>query len=149
MGMEGNLPTVIVSLPTLSTLPALVAFSTIVSLVAGGVGLCKPRCNLRGGAGSQENGWEDQLHCCFGLFFNLQVFSLGSFHCLRFPIISNTLFPVSVWAQLIIHLLQLGAKVLQYKPNLPLSQWAPRRMALFACSFAFLDSQFGECWVLP
>ena len=52
-----------------------------------------------------------------------------------------------MWVQLIIHLLQLRGKVLQYKPNLPLT-WAARRKALFA----FLDSQFGgdtECWVIP
>ena len=52
--MESNLialPTVIVALPTLPTL---------ITLVAGGVGLGKPGRNLRGGAGSHQQGQQDQ-----------------------------------------------------------------------------------------
>ena len=82
LGMESNLliylATIIVALSTLATLIALVA--------AGGVGLCKPRCNLRGGVGNhQHQGQEDQVHCGERLRSLLQF--------LRFPVSVSSVDP--------------------------------------------------------
>ena len=120
MSMECNLislPTAIVALPTLPTL---------MTLVAGGVGLGKPGCNLRGGAGNHEQGERDQLHCLFLLSLSF-TFQTG-------------VQDFQAWVQLIKHLVQLGSKVVHYKTNLPL-RWVAHRKPLFAFS--------GECWVIP
>ena len=72
--MESNLliylATIIVALATLPIL---------VPLITGGVGLCKPGCNLRGGVGShQHQGQDDQVHCGERLRSLLQSSSIPS-----------------------------------------------------------------------